>query len=115
MFTPTPEQEQALNLFTFGDNLAVEAGAGTGKTSTLQLMAESTDRRGQYLAFNRAIVNEAERKMPGNVRADTAHRLAMRDVGRVYRHRLDSARQPAHQVARQLDLGALVVSYGSQR
>lgn len=114
-FTLTPEQDNARNLFTFGDNIAVEAGAGTGKTSTLIALAESTDRSGQYVAFNRSIVNEAERKMPDNVRADTMHRLAMREVGRRYAHRLRSARQPAAQVARQLDIGPLVISYGRQR
>lgn len=114
-FTPTSEQEQALAMFMFGDNLAVEAGAGTGKTATLNLMAESTSKRGQYLAFNRAIVEEARERMPHNVQASTAHGLAMKQVGRQYRHRLDGKRQRASDVARFLDLRPFVVSFGSQR
>ena len=116
MFTPTDEQSRVLEQFRFGDNLAVEAGAGTGKTSTLQLVAQSTSARGQYLAFNRAIVNEAKRKMPENLACDTAHGLAMRAVGRRYRARLDSStRQRGDHVAKFLDLGPLVITYGSQR
>lgn len=112
--TPTDEQSNALALFRFGDNLAVEAGAGTGKTSLLEMIAHATNARGQYVAFNRAIVTEAARRMPDNVAASTAHSLAMRAVGNRYRHRLDSARQPGHQVAKLLDLGPLVVRFGSQ-
>lgn len=114
-FDPTPEQQAAIDAFRFGDNLALEAGAGTGKTSTLQLIADSTPTQGQYLAFNRAIVDEAKRKMPANVAASTAHSLAMRTVGRPYAHRLRSPRQRGDQIARYLDLGPLVISYGSQR
>lgn len=114
-FTPTDEQTAALNQFRFGDHLAIEAGAGTGKTSTLQLIAESTTARGQYLAFNRAIVDEARRKMPDNVAASTAHGLAMRTVGRPYAPRLQSPRQRGDQVARQLGLDPMVITYGKQR
>lgn len=109
-FTPTPEQEQALAMFRFGDNLAIEAGAGTGKTSTLRLIAGSTPARGQYLAFNRAIVQDAKASMPETVQADTAHALAFRQVGKRYAHRLKSGRQTSTQIARLLDLGPLVVS-----
>lgn len=116
MFTPTDEQQAALAQFQFGDNLAIEAGAGTGKTSTLQLVASQTQARGQYLAFNRSIVLEARRKMPDNVAADTAHGLAMGAVGRSYRGRLNaSARQRGDQVARFLGIDPLVITYGSQR
>jgi hypothetical protein len=54
-FAPTGEQLHALELFATGKNLAIEAGAGTGKTSTLILLAESTPKRGQYVAFNKAL------------------------------------------------------------
>lgn len=114
-FTPTDEQTAALDQFRFGDNLAIEAGAGTGKTSTLQLIAEQTTARGQYLAFNRSIVDEARRKMPDNVAASTAHSLAMRTVGRPYAPRLRSPRQRGDQVARYLGLDPMVITYGAQR
>lgn len=114
-FTPTPEQDQALSMFSFGDSIAVEAGAGTGKTSTLQLMANSTPRRGAYLAFNKAIVNEAKRKMPAHVMASTAHGLAFRQTGRQFAHRLNSGRMKSMQLARQLGIDPQAVSYGTQR
>ncbi len=113
--TPTDEQACALDLFATGDNLAVEAGAGTGKTSTLQLMAASTTRTGQYVAFNRAIVDEADRKMPSNVSARTIHSLAFRAIGKDYSHRLDSPRMTSAQIARILGIDPFTVTYGSQR
>ncbi|MEV6904839.1 hypothetical protein [Amycolatopsis sp. NPDC051372] len=60
---PTPEQEAAVDAFRRGDHLALQAGAGTGKTTTLTMLgAAATRRRGRYLAFNKAIAAEARRK-----------------------------------------------------
>lgn len=82
-YEPTPEQTRARDLFAKGVSLKIEAGAGTGKTSTLLLLAETdTVRRGQYIAFNKAIVEEAKAKFPRNVACNTAHSLAYRDVVR---------------------------------
>jgi hypothetical protein len=75
-YSPTAEQAAALSAFATGDNVVLEAGAGTGKTSTLQLMAESTDKRGLYLAYNKAIQLEAAARFPSNVECRTAHSLA---------------------------------------
>jgi ABC-type dipeptide/oligopeptide/nickel transport system ATPase subunit len=102
-FTPTNEQQAALDLFTTGQSMAIQAGAGTGKTATLKLLAESApDRKGQYVAFNKAIVEEAKAKFPANVAANTAHSLAMRAVGKDYRHRLPPARMKGDEIARRL-------------
>ena len=59
-----------------GRDLALIAGAGTGKTSTLQLMGESTTKKGLYIAFNRSIADEASTRFKANVRCRTAHSLA---------------------------------------
>jgi hypothetical protein len=112
---PTGEQRDALDMFTSGMGLAIEAGAGTGKTTTLKMLGAATSQRCQYVAFNRAIVDEASRKMPRNVRASTAHSLAMRAVGRRFAHRLGGHRMRSMDVARQLDLDPIVVSFGDQR
>ncbi len=81
------------------------AGAGTGKTSTLALMAASTRSRGLYLAFNRATARDAAHCFPRNVECRTAHSLAFGATGREYRDRLNSsARIPAHQTARILGI-----------
>lgn len=112
-FAPTAEQVAALTLFATGESMVIEAGAGTGKTSTLELIARSTNRRGQYIAFNKAIVVEAETRFPANVRCDTAHRLAMRAVGNLYRHRLDAPRQSPNTVARLLDVDSIQMKVGN--
>jgi hypothetical protein len=105
--TPTAEQQKALALFGTGKSLVIEAGAGAGKTSTLRLLAESTTRRGQYVAFNRAIVEESKAKMPRNVACSTAHSLAYRAVvpGTRYAARLkNSARMKSTDLAKHLGI-----------
>lgn len=47
---PTDEQTAAADAFHAGDHLALQAGAGTGKTTTLAYFAHNTRRRGRYLA-----------------------------------------------------------------
>jgi superfamily I DNA/RNA helicase len=110
---PTQEQRRARDAFAGGGDLAVVAGAGTGKTSTLMLMAAATQKRGLYLAFNRAIATDAGRRFGRNVECRTAHSLAFAATGRPYRDRLSaSARIPAAQVARILGISReLTVGY----
>lgn len=81
---PTSEQLDAVDKFTTGRNLRINAFAGTGKTSTLLQVASSTSRRGVYVAFNRAIADEAKRKFPANVRPSTLHGLAFGHMVRRY-------------------------------
>jgi len=76
---PTPEQEKALHLYRSRQDFKLVAVAGSGKTTTLRLMAESFPRRHiAYLAFNRAMKEEARRKFPPNTRVFTLHALAYR-------------------------------------
>lgn len=110
-FDPTSEQADARSLFLTGESMVIEAGAGTGKTSTLKLLAEAVpEKRVQYLAFNRAIVDEAAAKFPANVAANTAHSLAFRAVGRRYQHRLDAKRQTSDHIARILGIDPIKVT-----
>ena len=44
---PTDEQIEVVRLFRTGESMVVDALAGTGKTTTLQLVAASTTLRGQ--------------------------------------------------------------------
>jgi hypothetical protein len=106
---PTEEQALAVELFRSGVGLAIEAGAGTGKTSTLQFLAASTKDPGTYVAFNRAIVDEAKRKMPRTIRSSTAHGLAYKAVGNRFEHRLKSERMRSDKVARLLGVEYLVI------
>ena len=67
-FKPTLEQIEVINAAKTGQDLIVQALAGTGKTTTLKLLAEAlSDKTGTYIAFNRAIVDEARTKFPSNV------------------------------------------------
>lgn len=94
-FAPTPEQAAAVSAFATGENLVIEAGAGTGKTSTLRQIADvDPKRQGLYLAFNKSVQVEAERKFEGtNVAARTAHSLAYAGFGRQMQHKLARSQQ----------------------
>jgi superfamily I DNA/RNA helicase len=97
---PTEEQQRARDAFAAGGDLAVVAGAGTGKTTTLVLMAEATRKTGLYLAFNKAIADDAGRRFGAHVKCRTAHSIAFNAIGKEYRDRLNSsARIPAAQTA----------------
>src|SRR5260221_990609 len=80
---------QAARDLDVGSSLKIQAFAGTGKTTTLAAIAEPlAQRKFLYLGFNRAAADEAERKMPSNVTERTAHALAFRSVGYIYKSRL---------------------------
>ncbi|WP_105318469.1 UvrD-helicase domain-containing protein [Thermus tenuipuniceus] len=82
-FTATPEQEAAVEAFLEGKDLKLVAVAGSGKTTTLRLMAEAAPkRRLLYLAFNRAIRDEARGKMPPNTQVHTLHSLVFGEMVR---------------------------------
>lgn len=104
-FAPTPQQAAFLEALTSTrDNLALEARAGCGKTSTVLLGVDAiraADSRNRVLvaAFNKAIVEEVERDLtaaghgfPG-VQAKTAHGLGLsllKDAGVDTRRGLDA-------------------------
>ncbi|MFF3459670.1 UvrD-helicase domain-containing protein [Streptomyces sp. NPDC002730] len=90
---PTDEQAAAADVFRAGHHLALQAGAGTGKTSTLILLASSTRRRGRYIAFNKAIAHDAAARFPATVTCKTAHSLAFAAIGHSYARRLNGPRQ----------------------
>lgn len=86
-YISTPEQEAIIRWQ--GKQLVVRAFAGTGKTSTLVRYALANPQsRMLYLAYNRAIRDEAERKFPFNVECKTSHQLAWPNLGRHYQKRL---------------------------
>ena len=80
---PTPEQQQAIDHGCSGQSFKVIAYAGTGKTTTLQMISDAMPkRRGMYLAFNKAIASEAKQKFHYGVDSRTFHSLAYRSVPR---------------------------------
>ncbi|WP_237074061.1 UvrD-helicase domain-containing protein [Mycobacteroides abscessus] len=101
---PTDEQAAIVTAARSAQRLCIQAGAGTGKTSTLNLVAE--DMRGKsalYLAYNGTIATEARASFPSHVQCRTIHSLAHEAVGYQYRHRLNGGRQTSRQVAKILD------------
>jgi UvrD/REP helicase N-terminal domain/UvrD-like helicase C-terminal domain/DEAD/DEAH box helicase len=100
--TPTAEQAAIIAAFKTGHDLVVEARAGTGKTTTLKMLAEAQPgRRGLYIAYNRAIADDAKKTFPASVKCSTAHGLAYGAVVTpAIRKRLNGPRVPARQVCR---------------
>lgn len=85
VFQLTAEQLQAIDHFKSGDNLKIEAFAGTGKTSTLVELAKSAQgKSGHYFAFNRAIADDAKGRFPTWVSTSTVHSVAYQYVRRAY-------------------------------
>ncbi|GAA4027094.1 UvrD-helicase domain-containing protein [Streptomyces plumbiresistens] len=101
---PTDEQTAAADAFHAGHHLALQAGAGTGKTTTLTLLARTTARRGRYLAYNRAIAQDATARFPKSVLCKTAHALAYAAIGHRYTRRLNAPRRPAWQTGQALGI-----------
>ncbi|MET8292024.1 UvrD-helicase domain-containing protein [Streptomyces sp. NPDC005132] len=102
--TPTSEQQAAADAFHRGEHLALQAGAGTGKTTTLAELAHATRRRGRYLAYNRAIAQDARTRFPATVSCKTAHALAYAAIGHRYTRRLNAPRRPAWQTGQTLGI-----------
>lgn len=78
--TPTQEQAEIVQECLLGKDVRVKAFAGAAKSSTLVMIAEAFEKRGgavgMYLAFNKAIANEAQEKFPVSVECRTVHSLA---------------------------------------
>lgn len=112
-YAPTAEQQNAIDLATLGTDLVIEAGAGCAKSTTLELIARANpDRRYLYIAFNKAIVTEAETKFPQNVVCKTSHSIAFGAVGRTYAARLKSGRMRPFDIARLLGITKFVIELG---
>lgn len=118
---PTAQQQAIIDACVDGRDVAVRALAGTGKTSTMRMVAaRMPDKTITYIAFNRSIADEAQAAFGRNVRADTMHafaRQALRSSPR-YQAKLGMvARNDGfpQEVAAVLGLGAEdTVPYGRQ-
>jgi superfamily I DNA/RNA helicase len=76
-FCLTDEQQRVVA--SQARRLAIEAGAGAAKTSTLVAYAQARPKEQMlYLAFNRSIAEDAKGRMPPNVHCRTMHSLAWR-------------------------------------
>ncbi|MEU0543869.1 UvrD-helicase domain-containing protein [Nocardia sp. NPDC005978] len=98
------EQQAAIDAFASGADMAIQAGAGTGKTTTLRLLSNGSSRAGLYLAYNRAVAAEAQQRFVRTVQCRTAHSMAYRAVGHHYRERLNAARVSSAKVGAALGI-----------
>ena len=81
MFNKKLTDEQSTIVMAEDPVLKIMAYAGTGKTSTLQSIAcRYPQQRMLYLAFNKALQQEAITKFPANVVCKTAHALAYQQL-----------------------------------
>lgn len=85
-FTPTDEQLAAIDAFSSGENLKINAFAGSGKTSTLALLARNASGCGIYAAFNRACVTDSKSKFGSNVQCKTLHSIAFQAMRSQFRN-----------------------------
>lgn len=85
---PTDEQQAAVDTAVEGHSLALEALAGTGKSSTLKLIAAALPARTRVLltAFSAQVIKDAKAaNFPRNVKPMGNHGMAYRPVGVKYR------------------------------
>lgn len=91
---PTDEQHAIIDACRRRQDVVIQAGAGTGKTSTLKMVARSlAGQSALYVAYNRSIAAEAAASFPRHVTCRTAHSLALQALGRDYAHRLRGPRE----------------------
>lgn len=84
---PTHEQQPIIDYK--GPYLVVKAYAGCGKTATLEAFANANRSiKILYLAYNKAIKDEAMSRFPDNVVCRTGHQLAWPGFGTRYAHKL---------------------------
>lgn len=85
----TEEQQKIINCNS--NNIVVQALAGTGKTTTLvEFTKHHKDAKFLYLAFNKAIVDEATTKFPKNVTVKTIHSIAYQWFNENYKNKIMS-------------------------
>lgn len=78
-FAPTDEQREIVEAARRRGSFAVQAYAGSGKTTTLHLVGNALgERKALYLAFNTDVVRKARTVFPRTTAVATAHGFARR-------------------------------------
>lgn len=95
----TDEQQAIVTTAPKEQVLVIEAGAGTGKTSTLVELSNTMGGRGQYTAFNTKLVDDSKQKFPSRCPCNTIHSLAFRSEGYKFKHRMNQSRVRSSEVA----------------
>lgn len=104
MFSPTPEQNNILAAAKeTKQNLMIVALAGTGKTSTLEMLTKVlVDTPILSLAFNRRIADEMAKRLPSHVEARTLNSIGHRVWGSTCGKKLSLDKDKLHKIVKQL-------------
>lgn len=86
--TPTPQQQAVIEAVGQFPVVKVEACAGSGKTSTLAMTAETYEVPSLYLAFNKSAATDAQTRFPKHVTCQTTHSRAYATFGRRLAHKM---------------------------
>ena len=116
---PTEQQQKCIAAAVKHAVLKIEAGAGSGKTSTLKMVSENVPARSLYVAFNKVTATDASEKFPSHVTCKTTHSIAYAKFGRVLQ---DKLKRPSGgyknvaftgtEIARFYKVGCIIDSFG---
>jgi len=101
--TLTAEQESHVNKILDGNDYAIQAPPGSGKTFLLLAMARKMPGLGLSISFNKLLAQEAATKFASTVTCKTGHALAYGSVGFKYRKKL--SKLTGKQLADTFDIG----------
>ncbi|MGQ9820186.1 MAG: UvrD-helicase domain-containing protein [Candidatus Kapaibacteriales bacterium] len=102
--------EEQYNIINSSGNIKINAVAGSGKTTTIIEYSKSRPNKSRilYLAFNKSVKTEAEEKFSrlglDNVKVETAHSLAYKNVIYKYGYSLKPNGYKTHEVVEILKL-----------
>lgn len=89
-FTPTDEQKLILESFKHHKVIKVNAVAGSGKSSTLRLLAENNPVSSLYICFNKQNAVIASETFPKHTSCKTVHSLAYAVYGKMLAHKINT-------------------------
>lgn len=89
MLIKSEQQLDILSNFSTSKISKINAGSGCAKTTTLTMIAEENDQRSLYIAYNKAMADEASHKFPPTVDCKTTHALAFGITGSALKHKLE--------------------------
>lgn len=101
---PTEEQQAIIDAGCSGESFTVDAVAGSGKTTVLNMTSRAMGTGILYLVYNTEAAKDAKKKFPTNVDVKTTSALAYGDYRELYQERIFGPRIPARETARILGL-----------
>lgn len=89
-FKPTEKQTAVLNAVqNTKKNIAIDAVAGAGKSTTLKMICNvlPADAKILFVAFNKSVQQEMQKKLPANVEVRTCHSIGFKVINDNYNRR----------------------------